>query len=104
MIEHLFICGGQTVLRDKALIKVLIDAGGRGMCTRACQRCVAQPKGMLMLVSQARKRARRMRIGGLTGKPNLIGMVTHGRVDHLWNRDKVLIICGTVRMNRLSLK
>ena len=45
-----------------------------------------------------------LRIGGLTGKPNLIGMVTHGRVDHLWNRDKVLIIYGTVRMNRLSLK
>jgi hypothetical protein len=31
-------------------------------------------------------------------------MVTHGRVDHLWNRDKALIIYGTVRMNRLSLK
>ena len=46
------------MLRDKALIKVLIDAGGRGMCKRACQRCVAQPKGMPMLVSQARKRAK----------------------------------------------
>ena len=40
-----------------------------------CQRCMAQPKGMTILVSQARKRARRMQNRGLAGKPDLTGMI-----------------------------
>ena len=50
----------------------------------ACQRCVAQPKGMTILVSQARKRARRMQNRGLAGKPDLTGMIiTHGEAG-MW--------------------
>ena len=50
-----------------------------GMCTRACQRCMAQPKDIPMLVRCHRHASvpDACSIRGLIGKPDLIGMVMH---------------------------